>query len=67
MEDFPVAAPVVTWQQFQAAQERLKLNKAESMRKSKRLFILSGMLFCGQCGKRMAGFSGGKRSNCHSY
>ena len=67
LEDFPIESPVVTWEQFQAAQERLKLNKAESRRKSKRLFILSGILFCGQCGNRMVGFSGGNRGNYHGY
>ena len=66
-EDFSIESPVIAWEQFQTAQERLKLNKAESRRKSKRLFLLTGMLFCGECSNRMAGFSGGKRRNIFSY
>jgi site-specific DNA recombinase len=66
LEDFPIIDPVVSWGQWEAVQDRLRLNKAESQRKAKRLFILGGMLFCGQCGKRMSGYSVPKQ-NWYAY
>lgn len=57
LDDFPVASPVVSWLEWEAVQERLKLNQTESRRRAKRVFTLTGMLFCGECGKRLSGFS----------
>lgn len=66
LDDFPVIDPVVSWGEWNAVQDRLRLNKAEARRKAKRLFILGGMLFCGQCSKRMSGFSAPKQ-NWYAY
>ena len=57
LEDFSVHNPIVSWDEWDAVQERLKKNKAESRVRSKRLVILGGMLFCGQCRKRLSGYS----------
>ena len=45
---------------FEAAQERLRLNRENSRRRAKRHYPLRGMVFCG-CGARMAGWPRGER------
>ena len=55
LEDFPIVAPPVSWPEFEYVQARLTKNKLESRRNTKRLYILAGMLFCSDHGRRMAG------------
>lgn len=57
LEDFQITAPLVTWDEFEYVQGRLTRNKQDSRRKSKRLYILAGMLFCGNDSRRMGGHS----------
>ena len=57
LEDFPIISPVVTWQEWEAVQARLKLNKANSARNAKRFYMLSGLLFCEEDGRRLRGLS----------
>ena len=44
-----VETPIVTWQQYVAAQDRLKLNKTNAMRNAKRHYLLRGMIECQFC------------------
>ena len=44
---------------FDAAQERLRLNKENAKRRGKKEYLLRGMLFC-CCGRRMVGASPGR-------
>ena len=53
LEDFKIESPIVTWPQWEAVQERLRLNKAQARRNAKRTYVLSGMLFCGEDGWRL--------------
>ena len=57
LEGFPITAPVVTWAEFEYVQERLNRNKLDSKRRSIRLYIMAGILFCGADGRRMVGHS----------
>lgn len=44
-------SPIVSPQLFQAAQDMLKNNREVVRRQPKRFYLLSGLLFCGECGK----------------
>ena len=57
LEGFRVTAPVVTWAEFEQVKDQLTQNKLESKRRSKRLYILAGMLMCGEDGRRLVGHS----------
>jgi site-specific DNA recombinase len=53
-EDMWIEIPVpafISENDFQAAQEKLKKNKAFFLRNTKELSLLQGMLICGECGK----------------
>lgn len=54
-----------TWE---AAQKRMKINKAAPSRRDvKEEFLLTGKLFCGHCGGPMSGISGTSRSGATHY
>ncbi len=48
----PALVDAATWQ---AAQERLQRKKALASRNAHRFYLLSGLVVCGGCGRRMAG------------
>ncbi len=48
----------MTWAEYEAVQHRLTKNKEDSNRNASRLYVLRGMLFCGQDGRRLCGHSG---------
>jgi hypothetical protein len=52
IEDFPVLSPVVSWEEWEAMQDRLKQNKRWSRRNSHKVYLLAGMLFCSKDGWR---------------
>ncbi len=54
-----VAEPVVTWEDFQRVQDRMKLNKELALARatSKRFYLLSGMITCQLCGSRYFGWT----------
>lgn len=62
LENFPISYPVVSWAEWEAVQERMRQNKVNSPRNANRLFMLSGMLFCEEDGRRLRGLTkkGGK-------
>jgi site-specific DNA recombinase len=60
LRDFPIISPIMSWEQREAMLARLPLNKRESRRNAKTLFILGGMLFCAQDGRRLSGRTGAK-------
>ena len=65
--EIPGATPaLVDRDLFEAAQERLRLNKEYSKRRAKQDYPLRGFVFCGECGRRMAGASnrGYRRYRC---
>ena len=66
LEGFPVESPVVTWAEWEAVQERLKLNKLHARRNAKQTYQLGGMLFCGHDGWRLQ-VDGRKNRPSHSY
>lgn len=47
-----VDCPIVTWDQFLAVQERLKLNKLNARRNAKRDYLLRGLIQCQLCHNR---------------
>lgn len=51
----PVPAPADVVARWEAAQHRLAENKALSTRNAHRLYLLSGLAVCGECGRRMVG------------
>ena len=55
--DFPVESPIVSWAEWEAVQQRLARNKAESRRNAKQFYMLRGMVFCTEDGRRMSGHS----------
>ena len=55
--DFPVISPIVSWEEWESVQARLALNKQESKRNSQRVYLLSGMAFCAQDGRRLSPYS----------
>lgn len=55
--DFPVEFPIVSWAEWEAVQGRLARNKAESRRNAKQFYMLRGMVFCSEDGRRMSGHS----------
>ena len=65
LEDFPVVSPIVSWTEWEAVQERLRLNKLHSRRNAKRPYLLAGMLFCRYDGRRLRGLS--KKGNAYWY
>ena len=65
LEDFIINEPVVSWLQWEAVQERLHQNKVLSPRNSKRFYLLSGILFCEEDGRRLCGLS--KKNGKHHY
>ena len=54
LKSFPVEAPIVTWPQWEAVQERLRLNKRQARRNANQTYVLAGMLFCGEDGWRLS-------------
>jgi len=44
--------PIISEETYQLAQERLSGNKELSSRNTKRNYLLRGLLFCGECGRR---------------
>ncbi|MDO8635655.1 MAG: recombinase family protein, partial [Dehalococcoidia bacterium] len=61
--EVPGATPAIIDQAvFDAAQERLRLNKENAKRRGKRDYLLRGMLYCA-CGRRMVGASPGRIRN----
>lgn len=61
--EIPGATPaLIDKATFEAAQERMRLNKENAKRRGKRDYLLRGMVFCA-CGRRLVGASpGGRRS-----
>jgi hypothetical protein len=55
LKNFKIESPIVTWEEWESIQQRLKLNKAYAQRNAKRLYILAGMLVCAECGRRLRG------------
>ena len=53
LDSFPVEDPLVTWTEWEAVQERLKLNKLHARRNAKKTYMLGGMMFCGHDGWRL--------------
>jgi site-specific DNA recombinase len=53
LEKVKVVSPVVTWEEFEAIQQRMNKNNVNADRNTKRFYLLAGMLFCGLCGRRM--------------
>lgn len=45
--------PVIPEETYQLAQERLSSNKELSSRNTRKDYLLRGLLFCGQCGRRL--------------
>jgi site-specific DNA recombinase len=45
--------PIVDEVIWQAAQKQLKLNRIQSKRNSKQVHALSGLVYCGKCGRKM--------------
>lgn len=57
LQDFRIIEPVVTWEEWEAVQDRLALNKLNSPRNAKQFYMLSGLIFCGEDGRRLRGLS----------
>ena len=56
--ELPGVTPrIISDELFEAAQERLKLNKANAMRNTKREYLLKGHVRCSQCGHTYGGRS----------
>jgi len=56
--ELPGVTPrIISEELFEAAQERLKLNKANAMRNTKREYLLKGHVRCSQCGHTYGGRS----------
>ncbi len=54
---WPVAVPaVVDPDRWAAAQQRLDQNKSEARRNTRHAYLLRGLVVCGTCGARMAGY-----------
>ena len=66
LDGFPVESPIVNWEQFEAVQKRLRLNKQHSRRNSNRLYLLTGMLFCGEDNWRLQ-IDGRRNRPSHAY
>lgn len=47
--------PIVSIEQFEAAQSRLQTNKKDLHKKRKGVYPLCGIFYCGTCGRRMDG------------
>ena len=60
-----VIPPIIDRKLFDQVQARLSAQKPSGTYKAKRVFLLSGKLFCGHCGSRMNGNSNG--SGGYSY
>lgn len=54
--------PIISVDQFNQAQDLLK-KRASTSDPARKKYLLSGLLYCGHCGARMTGRSGGKLKN----
>lgn len=61
--DFPIVSPIVSWPEWEAVQARLVINKLESSRNARRVYLLAGMLCCAHDGRRLSGRGGAKRQD----
>jgi len=50
--------PIISEEMCTMAQRQLQLNRERSPRKAKRQYLLSGLLHCGYCGRRLGGHNG---------
>ncbi|MBP2655303.1 MAG: Resolvase protein [Firmicutes bacterium] len=64
--DIPVPA-IVDTEVWQAAQSQLKANKSLAKRNLKREQLLSGLVYCAQCGRKMTITYAGKATDPKSY
>lgn len=55
---------IISTELWQATQERIRANAYYSPRHAKHTYLLSGLLFCGVCSRRMVGMSSGEY---HAY
>ena len=62
--DFPILSPVVSWEDWEEVQRKLRQNQQDSRRNAKREYQLRGMLFCSQDGRRLCGHT---RRNSYVY
>lgn len=58
---------IVDTETFYKAQEQLKKNAFFSKRNQKRHYLLSGLVFCGECESRMAGDGTSRKSSSKTY
>jgi site-specific DNA recombinase len=57
--------PIIDRETFDLVQQKLALQQKRTAPKSRRLYILSGLLYCGDCGTRMTAKQG--KYVCRSY
>jgi site-specific DNA recombinase len=50
--------PIIEEEVFALGQRQLQLNRERSPRKTKLQYVLSGLLYCGYCGRRLGGHAG---------
>jgi site-specific DNA recombinase len=66
LDGFPVESPIVTWEEWEAMQQRLKDNKKWSKRNAHQVYLLSRLIYCGNCNwKLLAGCRAGREN--HQY
>ena len=66
---FPAIVPRELWERVQARMDERKLNPGErTQNKAKRIFLLTGIIYCGKCGAAMVGNGGrGRTKKRYSY
>ena len=50
--------PLISEELFALAARQLQLNRERSPRKTRRQYLLAGLLYCGYCGRRLGGHAG---------
>lgn len=55
LTDFPVESPIVSWTEWGLVQQQLERNRANATRNGTRFYLIRGMLFCSEDGRRLCG------------
>ena len=61
LPDFEVVDPIISWEEWEAIQQKLVRNQQESIRNGKRFYLLRGMMACPQHPRNLTGHARGER------
>jgi len=63
-----VQSPMITEEEFEAMQQRLRENQRLAQKNTKlRIYLLKGLVHCANCGRRYHGVTFDRRGKIHSY